>query len=349
MTPQRAGRRWWMIVLLCAAALTAFTVLVQVRILGMEYISSGNQLKNHLGIFEGTNDMHWQYRVLSTWIVEGFIRTLRAVGVADPTGYGFVGARLIEGMVIFTVAAALYRRFGLGLRATLVGLSLLAWGMSHCTYDSDLSYNSYAEVCFYLIAALLLAYRRYIWIVPLMVFAALNRESSGMIIIMLAAEGVRRTPRWRIDKRIFTYVGVALLLYASIFIGLRVWRGLNPVDVARGHTMGWDYLTYNAGRMVTWLYIFATVGILPFLGAGVLRRCPPLLQRYWLVLVPFWFWFHFWGALIVETRLLLVPLAVAVVPAACFALWPADHREPRAWSAEGFGEAPLEAAGPLGA
>jgi len=65
---------------------------------------------------------------------------------------------------------------------------LLAFSIKNGFYDNDLSFNTYFDVIFYLSAVLLILKRRYFWVVLLMIPAALNRETSGAIpLLMLCA------------------------------------------------------------------------------------------------------------------------------------------------------------------
>ena len=309
-------------VLLCVTALTAYGVGRQVRWLGWEYLTTGNQFTRHEAQIAGEGAIHWRYRLLTSVLIEGIVRTLRGLGVAEPHPVAFIGFRCAEQVLLFTLAAVWYRRLGLPWPAILLGLAILGWALTNGLFDSGLSFTSYLDVVFYLTAALLLAARRYGWIVPLTVVAAFNRETCGLIPILLAAEGVRFAPRLQVDRRMWTYTGVALVLYAIIIIGLRVWLGMNPIDQPDGHIMGWDLLHYNGTRLATWTQVIGTLGVTPLLGALALRRSPPMLQRMFWVVVPFWFAFHFPGALVVESRLLFVPFVLVLLPLMLFGMMP---------------------------
>src|SRR6185369_16415152 len=118
---------------------------------------------------------------------------------------------------------------------TLIGQSILAWGMTHALYDSDLQYSNYAEVFFYLTAALIILYRKDWWIIPVVALAALNRETSGAIPFMFLAARIQLRPRFFISRNALLITIIACTIYVAVFAGLRYLYGLDrPVSGAVG-------------------------------------------------------------------------------------------------------------------
>jgi hypothetical protein len=62
------------------------------------------------------------------------------------------------------------------------------------------------------------------------------------------------------------------------------------------------------------------VNIVPLLAIFSWRRWPLELKAFGLTIVPFWVVIHLFTSVIAETRLLLVPFAVVLLPGALLAL-----------------------------
>src|SRR5882724_4134524 len=165
------------VVVACIVAFSFMTVAFQVRDLGFPYVDSGPQWARHRAVLDGTANNPWQYRVLSDVAVEGILRAVTAVGAPHPVGLAFILFRVLQNLLIFLLAAEYFRSMNLSQPLTLLGLSCLAWGMTHASYDSDLQFSTYSDVLFYLVAALLLLKGHILWIPALSVLAALNRET----------------------------------------------------------------------------------------------------------------------------------------------------------------------------
>jgi hypothetical protein len=76
----------------------------------------------------------------------------------------------------------------------------------------------------------------------------------------------------------------------------------------------------------TWVNLFATVSILPGLALFSFHRWPRILQYFFWMLVPAWLIIHILASLLAETRLILVPYALIIVPGA---IWAVVHPEAR--------------------
>src|SRR5438477_1003854 len=114
------------------------------------------------------------YRLLSEWGAEASVKAARTLGFHYPWAVGFEAFRVIQNLVIFAMLWVLLRRFGFDSLTAAFGLALFAWAMSEALHNTGLAFNTCGDVAFYLIAAVLILDRRYAWIVPLTVLAALN-------------------------------------------------------------------------------------------------------------------------------------------------------------------------------
>ncbi len=319
----------------CAVPLAGLTAYQQFEALGQERIEHGFVIHRHDAVLRGTAGDPWQYRILSEYLAEGFLSAARSLRLADPVIVGFFSFRVLQNVCIFVLSAFYYKRLGLNVPAVLVGISVMAWGMGHCFYDSDLQFNTYGDVIFYLMAALLLLRGRDGAIVLVAALAALNRETSLLIPFMVIAARVKFRPRLEMPRRSSVIAGLAGLSAMAVFVGLRSHYGQQTPVTAYGHVPGWDMLQYNAGRLVTWLQVLATVGFIPFMAIAFIRQWPPFLVRCFWCIVPLWLGVHLFTGVIAETRLLLVPHVLVFIPGALLGVVGGNQRKNKNLAASG--------------
>jgi hypothetical protein len=294
-------------------ALTVLTVARQVERLHPDFLRSV-QMERHNAVLQGTAPNPLQYRPLSEWLVEAAYRAVKALHLPRPDHVAFLGFRTVQNVLILLLAAGLYGRLTRYWLASLVGLSLLAFSMTQATYQSDLSFNTYTDLAAYLAAALLIWYRRPLWLLPLMVVAALNRETSGLIPFMLLLSAPFLAPSRPARLRLYGIAAAAFLIYLVVTVGLHWYYGPRPDFHAFGHPAGLDLLSYNLHRRRMWLEMLGTFGVVPFLAALLWRRWPPVLRACFWAVVPVWFLVHPLLAYLSETRYMLVPQAVIFIP-----------------------------------
>jgi hypothetical protein len=216
-------------------------------------------------------------------------------------------------------AGAYYRKLGLPPFANLLGLSVLAWGMSHSLYNSDFSFNVFFDVAFYLTAVLLIMDGAFGWIPLLMIPAAFNRETSVLIPFLLISFVYFEDQRKDL-RPVLLFTALSLIAFGAIFAGLRMYYGEQPFLTADGYYPGLGLLVLNLSRAVTWEQLLITFGLVPFLAVFSYPAWPRALKLFSWVLVPVWFGVHFFSALVAESRLLLVPLALVFIPGAFFGI-----------------------------
>jgi hypothetical protein len=233
---------------------------------------------------------------------------------------GFMGVRVLQNLVIFALMWLLLRRFGFGGRASALGLGLLAWAMTQSLFNTGLSFNTYGDLAFYLAAAILILDRRYTWVVPLTVLAALNRETSGLIPVMLIAVAVAYGVRTPDGRRALRSGLAALVAFVVTVVAVRLVVGSAPLFKPFGLSPGWDYVSYNLHQGLTWEYLFRTLNIVPLIALTAVRQWPRELKAFAVAIVPVWLVIHLCASILAESRLLLVPLAVVFIPGALFAL-----------------------------
>ena len=306
------------IVLCCAILFSLFTVFYQVTQLSLRYLET-TQVYRHVRILQGHAGNAYQYRILSEYLVEGLILALTNLGFPHPMTSAFILFRIFQNTLIFLLAGFYYQKLGLNAYVVLIGLSLLAWGMTHSLWDSDLAFNTYSDIIFYLAAGLIILLGQYAWLIPITGLAALNRETSGLIPFMLIAYSLPKS-RNKPQKIAIVIAAISCALYAIIFFALRHVYGEQPLYTAYGNRLGIEVFVYNISRYITWVQLFATMGILPLMAIFSFRQWPDSLRAFFWAIVPIWFLVHPFVSIMAETRLFLVPFALIFVPGALFGI-----------------------------
>jgi hypothetical protein len=305
------------------ALLALATVYVQYR--GLLVDSGGRDPKQfievdlrerHDAILDRTQGDPWRFRLLSEWGAEGSLRVARALGFSQPAVVGFLGFRVLQNLAIFWLAWLYLRRLGFGWYESLFGLGLLAWGFTQALLHQAMSFNTYGDIAFYLAAALLILSRRWWWIVPLTIVAAVNRESSGLIPVMLMAMAWPLGWRSEEGRRALKIGAIALAAFAAAYGLVRLAVGPGFFIRPNGKDPGLELLEYNVARGMTWDNVFQTLNVLPLLALLAWRRWPAELKAFGVAVVPAWIGIHLFTSVLAESRLLLVPLALVFIPGA---------------------------------
>lgn len=312
-THSTRNQYFWIILIISAVLLSIGTVYAQVDDVTLRFLKV-QQDKVHVQMMEGAAGNPWQYRILADWMVDKIINLLGDAGVPSPKVSAFIVFRFIQCLLIFLTAGIYYRKLGLSLFPNLLGLSILMWGMSHSLYNSDLAFNNFFEIAFYLIAAIIIMNGWFIWIPALMILAAFNRETSALIPFMLIGYAWFGGNKEKYLKPAIIHTIVGLIVFTSIFVGLRINYGEQQFLTADGYYPGMGLLILNLTKLVTWEQLIVTLGVIPFLSIFSSRAWPAALKIFFWVVVPAWFAIHFFASLIAETRLLLVPYALIFIP-----------------------------------
>jgi len=268
------------IVIISAVFLAGSGILWQDRYLAPPYLE-GEQLARHRNVLAGTAPDPWRYRVLAEWVAAGFVKAAHMLPVSRPVATGFRGLRVVQHILIFGLAFAYYRRLGINSRQALVGVMVLAFVFTHAIDNSDLSFNTYFDVMFYLAASLaVLSYRTRSFLV-IVIAAALNRETSGLTPLLPVAEWAAQPPAWPADWRRHACVSAcALIIWLVIFIGLRVWLGApsRAWEEQWGYSQGLTLVKMNLSSRHTLMFLALTLSILPILTVWQ-NRAPSRLHQ----------------------------------------------------------------------
>lgn len=307
------------LIILLSIILAVVTVKLQLDSLngGADGYIHGTQLIRHNAVLQGQAPNPWQYRVLSEYVAEGFVRLAQILQIQDPIGVGFISLRVLQNIAIFLLAFALYQKISNAKWIALAGFFLLAGSMKNAFYDNDLSFNTYFDLFFYLLAVILILNRKYYWVILVTFFAALNRETSGLIpFLMFAVLISEPLPLWKKLLPLILSVGV----FAAMFLGLHLIYPNRPLYIPYQQAPGYQMLIYNVTRSFTWDQLYYTLGLIPIIGLLFIFQWPRLWQYFFLIICPAWFAIHFVLSVVGETRLFLVPQAIIFIPGVLFVL-----------------------------
>jgi len=314
----RRHRLLWPIGLgLVSAFLTFFTVYDQLfHRTGVEFIL-GDQLDRHRQVLAGVAIDPWQYRLLPELVVEAAIRSVRWIGVENPTLPAFAIVRVVQNLLIFLIAALYWGRLGVSKGMTVLGLAMLAWGFSYAGYGSDLAFSTYFDVLFYLLAAWLIVLHRLGWTVTVVALAALNRETSALIPLLVLAVGIRPADlSGLVDRRALKMAASGLFVFLLEYGLVRFLLGPRPTMRPYGHALGLDLLGLNLSWIYSYFSTAAAFSVIPWLALVFWKGWPPILKRFFWAIVPIWLVAHLFLGAMAEARLLLVPHVIVLLPAA---------------------------------
>lgn len=111
-------------------------------------------------------------------------------------------------------------------------------------------------------------------------------------------------------SRLLRVSAAGLTLWVIVFGGLRFVLGW-PATAWSDHWGPWGLSSPH-----TWLFLALTFSIPPLLALWEFRLLPLKIRGLFWLIVPLWFAVHFASALVNETRLFLVPVALVFIPAA---------------------------------
>ena len=308
-----SGNEWLKILLY--SIISAYIVYQQAS--HADAISLDIQMERHDRMLNGDSEYFnpWQYRILSALVAEAFARTVQFVMPSIDTVKSFLLLRLMQNVLIFFLAGIYFRKLGiLNPWLRLSGILILGFCMAHSIFQSDLSINTYFDIIFYLIAAILILEKKYVWIIPVTFVAALNRETSALIPAMLVIPAIDWKNR-KIDKKILM-IGIASgVAFVIAFVGVRVYFGYRAAVGVKEMTSVLEYIIFNLTFKRMYLQMIGTLAFLPIITILFLGKLSSELRVWFWVMVPIWFIIHFFYSATVESRLFLVPQTLIFVPA----------------------------------
>ena len=145
-------------VILTAVFIVILSVAVvegQIASVGFRFINV-QQIKFHQKMLDGIAGNPWQYRIFSDILLVPFRSIFWRLGIPNPDASAFISFRFVQSLLILTCAEIYYKKLGINPFLNFIGLSILAWGMSNSLYNSELSFNTFFDIAFFLVAAILI-------------------------------------------------------------------------------------------------------------------------------------------------------------------------------------------------
>jgi hypothetical protein len=204
-------------------------------------------------------------------------------------------------------------------------VAVLAWDFTYSGYGTSLSFDTYFNILFYLLAGIIIISRKYVWLILVTVFASINRETSGLIAVILAVSTTRIGPKPIFNWRVLAIAGICMFPFVAEYLGLRLYFGPRKFSDPLGHSMGWDVLRYNLTDRYTYFSAFATFSFLPLLALVQWRKWPEILHSFFWAIVPMWLLIIPLFGKLAEARLLLVPYIIVFLPAAFIVIQGESH------------------------
>lgn len=275
------------------------------------------QIERHQNMLAGKSEFFnpWQYRIFSMWMLEGFINVFERLLPGKPAILPYLLLHYLQIALVFVLFVVYVRHLGVdNFYLLAIGLLIICFCMANSYFKSDLSFNTYFDLAFYLLGAILILKHAFWWIVPLAVVAAFNRETSGFIPLMLLAPFSPQ--EWKkLPKERWLPAVAAMLLFVAVFVAVRLYYGYQPGQGIHGITNPVDHLKFNLTFFRLYPLLIGTLGIVPFVVLFGLNRLPAELRFWFWLIVPLWFVIHFVKSNAMETRLFLVPQVLIFVPA----------------------------------
>lgn len=343
---------------LCFAILSVYPIYTNF------YYSNGLlTYERHRAVIENRSEYYnpWQYRILCPYIIEGmlwvynhsvdkiypveeklhfniestsgtteetseFIQLMQTPG-AMKYMIVFVFFRFVEHLFIFFLAWKLWQYFVKSKWLIFFGINFLALALGNAVAVADLSFNTYMDIIFYLLTAIIIVYKKNRnYLIPIAIAGAFNRETSilipalyfisqtdftGFVFSKFNLKAIR-WPKWNT----WLFTGILYLLFFSVFIALRMHYGYRPQQVWKAPA-GWPMLKLNLMSAVgikAYLELIGALAVIPLLILYKWRRFPYLLRKWFLFIVPIWFGVHYISVVAYQTRLFMVPFIIIMLP-----------------------------------
>jgi hypothetical protein len=319
--------------------------------------------ERHIALIEGRSEYYnpWQYRVLSPLLIEAgmwlYNQTVDRIypieeklnfeftQTSEPTAETsefiellntkgalkymivFVAFRFLLNLLIFILAWKLWNHFIENKWLILFGQIFLSLAMGNAVIASDLTFNTYLDNVFYLSAACIIVYKlNSYWLIPIIILAALNRETSMLIPFLYFISNIDFTKftfkgmnlaNIRIPKvRIWMLTICLYILFFGIFAGIRLYFGYQPQQVWKVES-GAPMINLNLFSTVAIKSYFEMLGVfsvIPFILLYKFRSFPLSLRVWCVGLIPVWFGVHIYSVVIYQTRLFMVPIILIFIP-----------------------------------
>ncbi len=239
----------------------------------------------------------------------------------------FIFFRYCLNFLVFTLAFCLWRYFVANNWLVFFGLIFISLSMGNGVIASDLTFNTYLDINFYLISACIIVYKKSpSWLLLIIFLAALNRETSMMIPFLFfisyidfsafSKKAIRLSLiKWP-AKRIWWLVSIGYLIFFTVFFSLRLYYGYRVPQIWKVPS-GINMIKLNLFSGIAIKSYFEMLGVfsvIPFIILYKFKSYPLLLRVWFIGIVPAWLAVHIYSVVIYQTRLFLVPTVLVMMP-----------------------------------
>lgn len=319
--------------------------------------------KRHIALIEGRSEYYnpWQYRMLCPVIIEGMMwvynHTIDKIypveekfhfqftQTSEPTPETkeffellqtkgalkymivFVFFRFCLNLLVFVFAFCLWRFFIKNNWLVFFAMMFLSFAMGNAVIASDLTFNTYLDNVFYLLAACFIVYKvKPVWFIPLIILAAFNRETALLIpaLYFVSQTSFEKFHLRKMNIReicfparnVWLLTFVMYFIFITIFISMRFYYGYETPQVWKVPP-GWEMIKLNlisAVAVKAYFEILGVLSVVPFIILYTFKRYPLLLRTWFMTIVPLWFAVHVYSVVIYQARLFLVPDVIVFLP-----------------------------------
>ena len=269
------------------------------------------QTERHWDVIMGQAQNPWQYRILTEWIIEWIRELSKWIGFTLSYGWTFLLLRASQNILIYFLSYQYFRKLGFSQILSLYGIFLLTGSFVNAAFLSDLSFNTYFDVIFYLVGGLIVLSAQFKWLPLVALLASLNRETSGFIpllALLVPAESLN------LGRKRYWSAILAFGAWLAVFLALHYFLPDNGILMPYGIQQGLPLLSWNLTVGLPYVLLFHTLGFTPILGLFVFKDLPGVIQRLFLLLIPIWIVIHLLGSVLAETRVFLVPQVMVFIP-----------------------------------
>ncbi|MFZ1529281.1 MAG: hypothetical protein WAT19_11040 [Ferruginibacter sp.] len=319
--------------------------------------------ERHRAVIEGRSEFYnpWQYRVLCPYAVEGmlwlynhtvdkiypveqklqfniqstsgtsnetdqFVKLMQTPGAVKYMLI-FIFFRWALHFVIFCLLWRLWQHFIGSHWLIFFGINFTALAFGNAVTAADLSFNTYADIIFYLLTALIIVKKKNpLWLLPITLLAAFNRETGLLIpglyfisqtdLTRFGSKGFSLKDIVWPKKESWLFTALLYIIFIGIFLYLRWHFGYRPQQVWKVPA-GLPMLKLNLMSAVgikAYMELIGTFGVIPFIILYKFRSFPYLLKKWFIFLVPVWFAIHYVSVVAYQTRLFMVPILLIFMP-----------------------------------
>lgn len=304
-------------VLIVSALLSYSCTSFQVTRLGADYVKTTEvetQQTRLVHLLNRDVQSIYGYRILPTLLVEGMCR----VTGLDPARAMFRYLVVVR-ILIFAACFYLFTRFGLSLPEALFGVFYLYYATNISFYNEGLNLYEPLNLLFYLVFFTLVVEEKDTLLLPLVVLASLNKETSVLMPVLYLAY------RWspghenfgsaiRTNGKKLGYAAAMLAASLAVYFAIRYGLSDNSLQTmarnAGRYRWGFEALRDNLTNKWVYLQLFLLFNVVAVLPLCFWSQKPAAWRRALVIFCPLHFACHLFASRVDEVRLFAVYLVL---------------------------------------